>query len=366
MTRNDSGFSISGEDHHRLPALDGVRAIAISLVLAGHVMIAESALANYGELVGGVGVTIFFVLSGFLVTRVMLLDEARTGRLRLGRFYVRRALRIFPAFYTFLAVLTVLSALQLRPGIEPHSWWASALYFRNFTGSDWDTGHLWSLSLEEQFYALWPIVFAVLRRRRKRLVFIGIAVAAGTLWRLYWLGGVASPPSSATIQAIYSWPHMRLDTFLIGAAFAIGDWQWTRLLLPRFILPFLGIWFENGPFHRWTLPFDTALTAFAVGAMIHWLVQTPFLLPSRNLSRKWVVHVGVLSYSLYLWQQIFLGPHLRWWSLGAIAACASGSYWLVERPALRWKERLDRKVRRLGALNESNVLKDLADIRIAM
>ncbi|HXJ39311.1 MAG TPA: acyltransferase [Bryobacteraceae bacterium] len=327
----------------KLPALDGVRALAISFVLIGHCMMANSLLRNYGTLVGEAGVSVFFVLSGFLVTRVMLLDEARTGRLRLGRFYLRRALRIFPAFYTLLALLAISVTVNFLPNPGNQTWWASGLYFRNFVGAGWDTGHLWSLSLEEQFYLLWPIAFFLLRTRQNRLLLIGVAVVASIVWRAYWLAAVPSPPSAAAIQAIHCWPQMRLDTFLIGAAFAIGDWNWPRTLLPRFILPFLGIWHENAPFHGWTLPVETVVTSFAIGALILWLVKTPDLRPAHHLSRPGVVYVGVLSYSIYLWQQIFLGPHLHWWSPGAIAGCALASYYLVERPALRWKERLDQR-----------------------
>src|SRR6185437_6322801 len=98
----------------RISALDGVRAIAIALVLIGHsILAADSSIHTYGQLISDLGVAIFYVLSGFLVTRVMLLDEARAGRLRLARFYRRRSLRIFPAFYTFLAVSFVLSSFGI-------------------------------------------------------------------------------------------------------------------------------------------------------------------------------------------------------------------------------------------------------------
>jgi peptidoglycan/LPS O-acetylase OafA/YrhL len=329
----------TGDD--RLPALDGIRAIAIALVLIGHCMIGLGLLRNYGTLVGEAGVSIFFVLSGFLVTRVMLLDEIRTGRLRLGRFYRRRALRIFPAFYAFLGTIYALSAFSVLVPASNRTWMASAFYFRNVVGTDWNTGHLWSLSLEEQFYFLWPVTFLLLKTKRRRLFFIGAAVIAGLAWRSYWLTTFPSPPPVYAIQAVHCWPQMRLDTFLIGAAFAIGDFNWVQGLLPRFILPFLGIWCENAPFHRWTLPFDSVVTAFVIGTLILWLVQNPQYRPAYNLSRPAVAYIGALSYSIYLWQQVFLGPHMHWWSLGAISACAIGSYYVIERPALRWKEKLE-------------------------
>jgi len=324
----------------RLPALDGIRAVAIALVLIGHILYAFGPFRNGGTLVGEAGVTIFFVLSGFLVTRVMLLDEARTGRLRLGRFYCRRALRIFPAFYAFLIVSFVLSVFGAFEQPDRKTWLASALYFRNLAGDGWNTGHLWSLSLEEQFYFFWPAIFLLLAGRKRRLLFIGAAVVAATAGRLAWIASLSSPLPPFAIQQIHYTPQFRMDTFLIGAAFAIANWEWTRALEPRFIIPFLAIWFETAPFHRATLPVDTAVTAFGVGALILWLVQNPQLRPAFHLSRPAVVYLGAISYSLYLWQQLFLGPHLRWWSLAAVAVCAICSYHLIERPFLRWKERL--------------------------
>ncbi|HEY3455190.1 MAG TPA: acyltransferase [Bryobacteraceae bacterium] len=333
----------------RIPALDGVRAIAIAAVLIGHSLYAIN-LLGWAILTGYAGVSIFFVLSGFLVTRVMLLDEIRAGRLRLGRFYRRRALRIFPGFYVFLAALYILGRLGLAGPQSNDTWIASLLYLRNFFGTGWDTGHLWSLALEEQFYFVWPSVFLLLGTRRRRLIFVAAAVLASTILRACWLDQFPSTIPADAIPPLLCWPQMRMDTFLIGAAFAIGNFEWAGVLQPIFIFPFLAFWFETALFSRWTLPIYTPLIAFTIGAMILWLIKNPQLRANHNLSRPGIVYIGVISYSLYLWQQVFLGPHLRWWSLPAVAVCALGSYYLIERPFLRWKDPLDCNQRAFSGL----------------
>jgi peptidoglycan/LPS O-acetylase OafA/YrhL len=333
----------TGED--RLPILDGIRGIAIALVLLGHLIVsAGPGLPLYfGTLTGEAGVAIFFALSGFLVTRVMLLDEIRVGHLRIGRFYERRALRIFPAFYVFLGASAIFAAAHVLERADQRTWVASIFYFRNLAGSGWNTGHLWSLSLEEQFYAVWPLLFLLLGTKNRRLLFIAAAVFVGIVVRCLWLGHLPSPLPLGTIAAVHRWPQMRLETFLIGAAFAIGDWTWPRKLRPVAILPFLALWHFGAILSRWTLAFDSSVTAFAVGTLMLWAILNPKCPTAHNLSGPVATYMGKVSYSIYLWQQLFLGPHLHWWSLGAIFACALLSYSLVERPALAWKEKFERR-----------------------
>jgi peptidoglycan/LPS O-acetylase OafA/YrhL len=208
----------SGTD--RLPLLDGIRALAIVLVLAAH-STASGLHQGLPVVLGMCGVSIFFVLSGYLITRSMLLAERRHGRLRLGNFYFRRSLRIFPAFYAFLIVLTILENTGVSPKANQTTWGASVFYFRNLAGSGWETGHLWSLALEEQFYLFWPMLFILTKRHR--LACIGIAVLLFIAWRTVWVF-----PEPADMSPIYMRPDLRLDTFLIGGAFAVADWTWVK------------------------------------------------------------------------------------------------------------------------------------------
>ena len=146
----------------RIPSLDGLRAISISLVIAGH-------LANWGHLplflrqYANLGVRIFFVISGYLITTILLREHARTETISLRDFYVRRAYRIFPAAMCFMAVIFFLYWPKLR-GYEIL---ATVFYLANFLPYRlWILGHLWSLSVEEQFYFLWPSVLKKWYRHR--------------------------------------------------------------------------------------------------------------------------------------------------------------------------------------------------------
>jgi Predicted acyltransferases len=310
----------------RLPVLDGVRAVAISLVIIHHALF----VFQFSLMLGHLGVSIFFVLSGFLITRVMLADEERHGRLRIGRFYRRRALRILPAFYFFLAAVWLLSALGGIAKPAPLEWISSIFYFRNFVEGHWATGHIWSLSLEEQFYFLWPMLFVITRKFRVPLILS--AAIAFTAYRGYWL--YTHPVS----WEIYIEPQFRLDTFLIGGAFAISRPAWTRNLNGAFVLAAILLWFPLS-YYPLTQTISTPVTAALIGALICKLADTPADPLTAALSRRAPVLIGEFSYSLYLWQQLFLGERLHWWALPALVMTAACSYLLIERPFLRLKDR---------------------------
>ena len=327
----------------RIPVLDGIRGLAIALVVSGHIALRLDQAV--GTMMGSLGVDFFFVLSGYLITRVLLHEEA-LGNLSLPGFYKRRALRIFPAFYMFLLTLGLLVGLGWLPHKDSETWLASAFYFRNIYGSGWDTAHLWSLSLEEQFYVTWPIVFILIKRRR--LAFIAVSVIGFTLHRAVWLHG-------HSMDGLRWLPNLRLDTFLIGAAFAIEKRK--PQVPPELAIALLIIWFPFAPLAPVLRPVDTVVSAFLIGCLIVWIVENSTSWAGRLFSARGIAGLGIVSYSVYLWQQIFLGPHLCWWSLPALAITSFVSYRLVERPAIRLKNRWSRSA--LNALE--NPLASAAD-----
>jgi peptidoglycan/LPS O-acetylase OafA/YrhL len=142
----------------RIPSLDGVRAISILLVIAGHWTETHTTgvKADIAGAFANLGVRIFFVLSGYLITRLLLEEQATTGEISLRQFYLRRARRILPASLFFMLTVFIWYHRELR---WQHAL-AALLYVTNFDpGHPWFLGHLWSLSVEEQFYFLWPAVF---------------------------------------------------------------------------------------------------------------------------------------------------------------------------------------------------------------
>ncbi|KQC39881.1 acyltransferase [Frankia sp. ACN1ag] len=209
------------------PALDGLRALAVLAVLCFHM----NALSG-----GYLGVDVFLVLSGFLITGLLLAERDRTGAVSLGRFYVRRAFRLLPAFGVFVAVGAVL-VVAVKTRADQWDFLDNALtsllyvnnYYRVFrpdSGGAW-FGHTWSLSLEEQFYLIWPAVLVLLCRRpaaRRRLpAILGAAAVAVFAWREILIAvGVGDP-------RIYFGLDTRADALLVGAGLAAWGWAGAKL-----------------------------------------------------------------------------------------------------------------------------------------
>lgn len=336
------------------PALDGVRALAIAQVLALHG--ARSFLPG-----GFIGVDLFFVLSGFLITRVLIQDHAEHGKIRLGRFWARRARRILPAVVVCLGL-----AFLLWSGIpdpKPTIWQASlptAFYFANVQAmlDPSKLGpmiHAWSLSTEEQFYAFWPLVLAPLllvRRSRALLFLVGILVVAATA-RLV-LRDQGSP------LATYYSPLARMDELLIGCLLALVP-EATRLRarpLYRVVawlflgaLPFLWYYMFT---ELWVL-YAGGFTLFALCAatLVSVAVDPAPSLLQRILSLRVLTAIGRRSYGLYLYHlPIFMwferyreADHwlnFVWVSalrIGCTFAVAELSYRLVERPILEYRRK---------------------------
>jgi peptidoglycan/LPS O-acetylase OafA/YrhL len=345
-----------------IPSLDGLRAVSIALVIVGHVFLVElrdgtpgtkALLMTVGN--GSLGVDVFFCISGFLITSLLKSEVDRSGRIDLINFYIRRSFRIFPAFYCYLLVILGLGALGVLD-VFPRTWASSAVYLRNYwppfeASADWFTGHAWSLAVEEQFYLFWPACFALLGRRYAvRLAALMIALfPASRLLTYALLPGLRADLGYMT--------HTRGDALMVGclAALLIDHPRFRRALdrafalrLPLVAIPFLLV---VSPLLRerlggvYLLPFGYSLEALAIVVTLLWLVERPGTPIGRLLNTGLVKHVGIISYSLYLWQQLFTHG-AGWWSLPATLLAAEASYRLIERPFLRLRDRLlERRMR---------------------
>jgi len=345
-------YSRLGNKH--LPALDGVRMLAVFLVIFLH----------FGFPVpGGHGVMIFFVLSGFLITWLLLEEQERTGTVSLRGFYKRRTLRIFPAFYAFwLFIVVVVFLSRGRPMPWPHAW-SSFFYVSNYYSALHDHpenpfSHTWSLGIEEQFYLLWPFVFLLCRQNLRLMTKLLVAlIAAVGIHR-----AVLSLVFEVKPSYVYSAFDTRIDQLLIGCLLAVS--------LRRRILSS----FWNSACSHAAMPFVTVAAIVVsiyigplllpryrhvIGFTLEPLLMAVFLAQVIALSsaRIWtwldaapVRYLGRISYSLYLYQQITLYPVrglLRAYPvpiqlLAAVAvtiAVASLSYYFIERPFLQWKHR---------------------------
>jgi len=333
------------------PALDGLRGVAILFVLAAHSEIVNVYVA------GMVGVTVFFVLSGFLIT-YLLLDELRdTGGIAFKAFYGRRALRLLPALGLYLVGIAILMPLL---GLSMPVWeitWPSALYLANYVqlfGVDlYANSHLWSLAVEEHFYLLWPLlVWLGATRRLKVLVTVLIGLV---IWRL---GIGAYNPMWA-----YHSTDANAYALGLGCLLAAAHHRGWRVRLPRrtaeagvFVLAFLSLVPVRGLDHLmevgvWLPPVAASLAALCVLAAIE--IRPAFL---GGTAIRWF---GVISYSVYLWHAPMLripalasNPFTRLAAVGLAIGIAWMSWTWIESPILRskWRQRLLPSHRTRGAL----------------
>lgn len=312
----------------RIPTLDGWRGVAILLVIASHL---QSGLLNhvwrYNWMdLGKHGVTIFFVLSGFLITSRILAESP----FRLTDFYKRRFFRLAPVVLVYLGVIALLS-LTLRTHLTG-GLWGCLFLFRNYipeNPSNALTSHFWSLSIEEQFYLLWPLALVFAGRRRSLWI---AAIMAGSLALLrleHWQRYLLEPLRS----------EARMDALLVGCVLAIAlqnpgvrerfiRHDRVATLLAAAVLLF-SIW-----------RFQTLMPLYESAAIAVFLGQTssrPGGLLARVLQRRPLETVGVLSYSLYIWQELFLVPHWRAltpFMFALLFLTAYASYHLIERPCI--------------------------------
>jgi len=333
----------------RVPTLDGLRAISIVLVLLGHMSGTRyfTTVPLFG-LYANFGVRVFFIISGFLITSLLLKEMAKTGRISLKDFYTRRVLRIFPAFYTFLLVVCALSlgaVIQLRP----HDLLFAFTYLMNFHfDHSWSVGHLWSLAVEEQFYLLWPAIVASCSRKR------AFQIAAAVF--------VMSP--FLRLSVYYFTPSLRhgighmfptvADALAIGCVLAgTRDWLHTqnwymRLLQPRNFVIIAAVAVLANLLQDWPriyMAVGESIMNIGIAICIDRCMTFAAGRVGRVLEWKPIAFIGVLSYSLYIWQQLFLNRSSV--SLACafplnlilVGLFALGSYYLVEQPFLKLKQR---------------------------
>jgi peptidoglycan/LPS O-acetylase OafA/YrhL len=338
-----------------IAGLDGIRALAIGLVLFSHSVIYDefTSLHLIGFGAGYAGVAVFFVLSGYLITTLLLREEEQTGGISLRYFYLRRALRLFPALWLYLLVVGAIWLAGWLPQVPWHDFVSSLFYVRNFVGHGRETAHLWSLSLEEQFYFLWPLVMMGLPgRNRVRLGIALIGIVGVTFWRIY-----AARTGLASAGALYIRSDFRFDAPLFGCALALvmrtcpSAICWVNSTGRRSaLLALAGV----GGLGAWIgLRIDQAMFPGTDGIVVCLLSSVLVLsqVGSQNSGSGWLawrplVLIGQISYGVYLWQQLFLGPQIpafeaiRTFPIGLAATfvVAAVSYYFLERPLLRLKE----------------------------
>jgi len=336
----------------RLPGLDLLRGLAVLLVLLNH------AHPFFGG-AGVVGVTIFFALSGYLITGVLVRDIYRTGGVRLAVFYRNRALRLIPALLLFLLGYAVVEGVFDHLGerdLVPQSVAVALTYTTNIPGIPPGSGslyHLWTLATEEQFYVLWPLVLLFGFRRVGLRRVVGL-VAVGVVMMCVLTIKLTAPD----VARVYALPSSWWLTIMIGSVAYLGRQELARALpttagrrraLQVVMLTAIAVvaaipgLAHSAVMYLLIAPGVALATAVLINYTSHWEV-----LPSRLLSP--LLQLGTISYAAYLWNAAMmrwlepigglLGPVLVV-TLTLVAATAS--WWLVERPVQRFRARLDRR-----------------------
>jgi peptidoglycan/LPS O-acetylase OafA/YrhL len=357
------------DDRFRLgyqPALDGLRGISILAVMLYH----------SGLIWGGfLGVDVFFALSGFLITRLLMEESQRAGRISFPKFYARRALRLLPALLVLVAACTAGTLAFASPDIAPRPWrtaTAVLLYVANWAlilGPNlYVLNHVWSLAIEEQFYLLWPPILAALSRIKRRrglaISVLAAAAAGGIPYRLLMSSWGASD------LRILAGLDTHADTLLIGcAAGLLASWNmvptsreavgWAKEVTAVGGLALAAL-FVFAPFqdtHYWSSPAASLATAI----LILGLLVSPSGPVAWILERPLLVQIGKFSYGLYLWHfPIFyafralspdFGAPVFWrvavsWALSLAVALASFRF--LEQPCLRLKERFTPRLNRVS------------------
>ncbi|AEV85834.1 Putative O-acetyltransferase [Actinoplanes sp. SE50] len=343
------------------PALDGLRALAVTAVLLFH-----AGVPGVGG--GFLGVDAFFVLSGFLITSLLLDEHRRTGRIDLGRFWRHRVRRLLPALLAMLAATVVAGRYLLDPdalGLLRTDAWAALGYAANWRMIFRGTGyvavtatpsplqHTWSLAIEEQFYLLWPLLVAgvlvgLATRTARRLLLAGCA--AGIIVSALLCAALFQP---AAPGRAYFGTDTRAQALLIGAASAVLLARSGRARYVGGPVPVLagvaataGLWHLASEQARWMYHGGLTAAALAAALVVTGVVGDPGSGPARLLALPPLVWLGRISYGVYLWHWPLFTfattetTGLSRWPLLAVRlagalALAVVSYHLIELPVRR-------------------------------
>jgi peptidoglycan/LPS O-acetylase OafA/YrhL len=337
-----------------IPSLDGLRGVAVALVIVGHAaQLPEFASSGFSPFLGELarlGVNMFFVLSGFLITRLLVDEADRNGRPSLSAFYARRAIRIFPAAYLYIAVVVFL-AFAGRVSVSGDDVFHAATYTMNYDHDrGWLLGHLWSLAVEEQFYLLWPLAILWLSRAQCLGLALAVIVCVPVLRVAVW---ILAPAARLGIDEEFQYV---CDGLATGCVLALLCHRYgitaVAARIPAVVYafsPFVAV--ASVMFGSWpSLNLPVAITAgnLAIAVLLLWCVTRPQSRIGQVLNSRVLAALGVISYSIYLWQQLFMDRTLATGLFAFplnilwILVAAMASYLLVERPLMALRGRFRR------------------------
>ncbi len=344
----------------RYPSISGLRAISCLIVILSHIILRLDALNDtlkhhfvfsFTKIFedGAFGVNVFFVISGLLITTLLLQEEEKNHHVSLKNFYIRRTLRIFPAYYFMLLVYFVAQLAGFMK-LKNVSWLTSITYTTYFyPDTNWLTVHTWSLSVEEHFYLFWPLIFRAGDKLRKNIaLWIILAVPVIRLVKyIYNIGWIYD-------ESLFT----RIDAIALGCFVALYKDEIMRLLenkwKPLFYGSLIILWLLP-PFeylinkiglNYLLIPFGTThgtIGNILIAIIILFSVYKSNGIWFKMLNSRLLNYIGLLSYSLYLWQQLFTLNRPSLWvtkfpqNLVFITLAALFSYYAIEKPFLKLK-----------------------------
>jgi peptidoglycan/LPS O-acetylase OafA/YrhL len=368
------------QQHRYIPTLDGWRGFAVIGVILYHGRFgffkADSELIKLSAH-GFIGVDLFFALSGFLICGLLLEEHRHHGGISLRRFYIRRCFRILPPYYAALAglcILSVFGAIHVNLSYMP----SCLLFYRNYKPLGMDaqsgfyTAHFWTLAVEEHFYLIWPMLLVMVKPKRAGKVAFLLALAV-LGWRLIE-GHFQLLPNLLLPANLLARTDARMDALLWGCLaaiyFPVIKRHAERIRFSQLWLPILTILLVAEAFHAPGLIF---LRVVLLPALVLSTVLQPRSVLGRILEWRALRWIGTISYSLYLWQELFL-PELAAekaagffhylqqppWSVLAIVLCACLSRYLLELPMIRLGHRLSATVPGPGSSPRSTLSPNLS------
>jgi peptidoglycan/LPS O-acetylase OafA/YrhL len=325
---------------NRIPTLDGWRGIAILLVIVAHVQVfllghtfQGYAWLNFGQH----GVSIFFVLSGYLITTLLLEED----KIDLKRFYLRRFFRLMPCAWAYLAFVGILASVR-HVHIIGSDTWSCLFFFRNYypaveTQSNLLTTHFWSLSLEEQFYLTWPPLLVFVGRKWGLRAVAGSAVGCAVFRLIYW-NSYARPGFGMRSE-------VRVDALLVGCGLAF---LLKRDAVRAWIIQYgAAVFWICVPIFVWHVYRYQALIPLSESILIATMIACtsvhPGSVPGRVLEWQHLKFTGMMSYSFYVWQQLFLRHSWGPFGILLLGAVGIGSWLLIEQPCIRLGRRLEHR-----------------------
>lgn len=354
----------------KIPSLDGWRALSIFFVLCSHLQYSYGIPSELQFLLktifndGILGVQCFFIISGFIITLLLIEEFDKNGKNNLKYFYIRRVLRIFPLYFLYLLVIYCLQTTTIFS--QSNAVWIENLTFTTGIGypsiHSWPTGHLWSLAVEEQFYLIWPILFVVLKLyHRQNLAFsiLAFPVIFAPFCRVItyvhfnndillfilnifsFLNNCDSLSFGCIAAFIYKKYNRYYDQQTIFVKYTYLIIGIASIIVPAILRKFYLCGF-------FTVPFGNTLQSIGFVILILQSIRSYAEFPYRILNSRFFVTVGLLSFSIYIWQQIFIKPSIFGFEsslfftfpgcLASIIVCSIISYYIIEKPISKLKK----------------------------